>query len=70
MRRWSEPADLPLLLSQTTCNWSLAAVEEDVDSAAHDVAAQCGAGDKLKFQIGPPQCTYDVVLSFVDEEMV
>ncbi len=29
---WSEPVDLPLLLSQTKHNWSLAAVDVDVDS--------------------------------------
>jgi hypothetical protein len=41
VRRWSEAVDLPLLPSQTKCNWSLAAVETDVDSGPHDMVAQC-----------------------------
>ena len=36
--------DLHLLLSQAKYNWSLAAVEVNVDSAAYDMVAQCGAG--------------------------
>jgi hypothetical protein len=43
-RRWSEPVDLPLVLSQTKLNWSLAAVEADNYSATYDMQAQCGAG--------------------------
>jgi hypothetical protein len=43
-----EPVDLPLLLSQTKCIWSLAPVEADVHSATHDMVAQCGAGDQPK----------------------
>jgi hypothetical protein len=40
-RRWSEPVDFALLLSQTKYNWCLAAVEADVDGARYDVVAQC-----------------------------
>jgi len=40
-----------LLLSQTKYNWSLAAVEVDVDSATHDVAAQCEAGGQPKLDL-------------------
>jgi len=47
-RQWSEPVDLPLLLSQTKLNLSLAAVEADNDSATHDMEAQCGAGGQPK----------------------
>jgi hypothetical protein len=43
-RRWCELVDLPLLLSQTNYNWSLAPVEAHVDSATHDMVAQCGCG--------------------------
>jgi hypothetical protein len=43
VRRWSEPVDSPLLLFQTNCNRSLAAVEEDGDSARCDMVAQCVA---------------------------
>ena len=42
--RWSEPVDLPLLLSQTKYNWSLAAVDVIEDSATHDMVTQCVAG--------------------------
>jgi len=42
--RWSEPLDLPLLLSQTNFIRSLASVDADVDSATYDLVAQCGAG--------------------------
>ena len=48
MRRWCEPVDLPLLLSQTKYNWSLAPVEADVDSGTYDMVAQCGAGGQPK----------------------
>jgi hypothetical protein len=37
-RRNFEPVDLPLLLSQTNYNWSLAPVEAHVDSATPNVA--------------------------------
>jgi hypothetical protein len=47
-RRWSEPVDLPLILSQTKFVWSLAAVEADNDSATYDMEAQCGAGGQPK----------------------
>ena len=50
-RGWSEPVDLPLLLSQTKYNRSLAADEADVDSAPHNMVAQCWAGGKLKFDL-------------------
>jgi hypothetical protein len=49
VRGWSEPVDFPLLLSQTKYNWKLAADEADVDGAAHDMVAQCGAVGQLKF---------------------
>jgi hypothetical protein len=39
MMRWNEPLDLPFLRSQTNYDWSLAAVDVDVDSANHDVVA-------------------------------
>jgi hypothetical protein len=39
MRRWSEPVDLPLLLSCPKYNWSLALDEVDVDSGTHDMLA-------------------------------
>jgi hypothetical protein len=39
MMRWNEPLDLPFLRSQTKYDWSLAAVDVDVDSANHDVVA-------------------------------
>jgi hypothetical protein len=38
--------DLPLLLSQTNYNRSLAPVEANVDSATHDMVAQCCAGTR------------------------
>jgi hypothetical protein len=47
-RGWSEPVDLPLLLSQTKYNRSLTAIEAGVDSATHDMVVQCGAGDQPK----------------------
>jgi hypothetical protein len=40
--------DLPLLLSQTKSNWSLAANEAVVRCATHDMVAHCGAGGQLK----------------------
>jgi len=49
--RLSEPVDLPLLLSQTKCNRSLAAVEANVDSATDDVVAQCVAGGQPKLDL-------------------
>ena len=74
MRRWSEPVDLRLLLSQTTYNGSLPPVEAlppdeaHVDSATHDVVSECGACGQPK--VGPFQYTYEVVISFVGETMV
>jgi hypothetical protein len=47
-RRWSEPVDLLLVLSQTNLNWSLSAVKADNESATYDMQAQCGAGGKPK----------------------
>jgi hypothetical protein len=49
--RWSEPLDLPLLLSQTNFIWSVAAVEADVVKATHNVVAQCGAGGQPKLDL-------------------
>jgi hypothetical protein len=46
--RWSEPVDLPFLLSQTKYNWSLAEVDADIDSTTQDMVAQCDAGGKHK----------------------
>jgi hypothetical protein len=43
--------DLPLLLSQTNYNWSLAPVEANVDSARVDMVAQCGAGDQPQIDL-------------------
>jgi L-arabinose isomerase len=51
VRRWSEPVDFPLLLSQTKYNRSLAPDEADVDSATHDMVAQCGDGGQHKFDL-------------------
>jgi hypothetical protein len=42
---------LPLLLSQTIFNWSLAPVEANVDSARVDMVAQCGAGDQPQIDL-------------------
>jgi len=39
-RLWSEPLDLPFLLSQTNVFWSLAPVDADVDIATYDMLAQ------------------------------
>ena len=46
--QWSEPVDLPLLLSQTKYNWSLAEVDADIDSTTQDMVAQCDAGGQPK----------------------
>jgi hypothetical protein len=70
VRRWSEPVDLPLLLSQTKYNWSLASVEAHVDDARYDTNAHCGVGGQSKSQIGPPPDAYEATLSFAGEEMV
>jgi len=51
MRRWSEQVDLHFLPPQTKYNWSLAAVEADVDSDTHDMVAQCGAGGQSKLDL-------------------
>ena len=67
MRRWSEPDDLPLVLSQTKYNWSLAADGEDVHSATHDMEVQCGGGGQPKLVLRSPQYTCDVVVSFIGE---
>ncbi len=50
-RRWSESVDLPLVLSQTKLNWSLAVVEEVVDSVTHNMVTQCGAGGQPKLDL-------------------
>jgi hypothetical protein len=47
-RRWPEPFDLRLLLSQTKYNRSLAPAEAHVDSATHDMAVQRAAGGQPK----------------------
>ena len=70
MRRWSELDDLPLVLSQTKYNWSLAADGVHVDNSTDDMVVQSGGGGQLNFQIGPLHYTYDVVVSFVGETMV
>jgi len=44
----SEPVDLPLLLSQTKYNCSLAPVHEIVDRARYDMVAKCGVGSQPK----------------------
>jgi hypothetical protein len=51
VRRWSEPVDLPFLLSQAKYNWSQAPVDATVDSDRHDMAAQCGAGGRPKVDL-------------------
>jgi hypothetical protein len=51
VRRWSEPVDFPLLLSQTKYKRSLAPDEADVDSATHDMVAQCGDGCQPKMDL-------------------
>jgi len=61
-RQWSEPVDFPLLLSHTKYIWSLAAVGAYIDSATCDMVAQCGAGGQPKFQIGPHDDTYEIVV--------
>ena len=43
--------DLCLLLSRTNINRSLAADDNDIDSATHDMAAQCGAGGQPKLHL-------------------
>jgi hypothetical protein len=48
VRRWSEPVDLPLLLSQTKYNWSLASAETNVDDARYYTNAHCGVGGQSK----------------------
>jgi hypothetical protein len=67
MIRRSEPVDLPLLLSQTNYNWSLAPVEANVDSATHDMVAQYGAGDQPQMDL---LSTYEDVVPFVGDEEV
>jgi hypothetical protein len=49
--RFSEKVDLLLRLAYPTYNWSLAAVDADVDSATHDTVAQCGAGGQSIFDL-------------------
>jgi len=46
MRRWTEPVDLPLPLSQTKYNWSLAPAQSHVDDDRYVTAAQFVAGGK------------------------
>jgi hypothetical protein len=65
VRRRSEPVVLPFLLSQTSFNWSLAPVEANIDSATHDMVAQCGVGDQPQIDL---LSTYEVVVPFVGDE--
>jgi hypothetical protein len=51
VRCLSEPVDLPLLLATTKYDWSPAAVEADVDSAKHDMVAQCGDDGQPKLDL-------------------
>jgi hypothetical protein len=51
VRRWSEPVDLCLLLSQTTYYESLAPVEAHVDSGTHDVVSECGAVSQFQMDL-------------------
>jgi hypothetical protein len=69
VRRWREPVDFPLLLSQTKYQWSLAPVVVDVDSATHDIADQCGADGRYTAQIGPSQKKKVVEVSCVGVTM-
>jgi hypothetical protein len=69
VRGRSESVALPLLLSQTKYNWSLAPIEADVDSATHDMVAQCCDCGQAKFQILPHDDTYEFVVSYVGERM-
>jgi hypothetical protein len=70
VRVWSEPVDLPLLLSQTKYNWSLAADEADIYSGTYDMVSQCVAGGQPKLQIGPHHDTYEVVVCLAGASMV
>jgi hypothetical protein len=51
VRQWSEPVDLPFLLSQTKYNAPVAADEADVYSDRFDAVAQCVAGGEPKFEL-------------------
>jgi hypothetical protein len=51
VRQWSEPVAFPLLLSQTKYKRSLVADEADVDSATHDMVAQCCDGGQPKMDL-------------------
>jgi hypothetical protein len=61
MRRWFEPLDLPLLLSQTNVNRSPAPAHAHVDSSTQDMVVQCDAGGLHKSDLIPD--TYEVVIS-------
>jgi outer membrane lipopolysaccharide assembly protein LptE/RlpB len=50
-RRWSVPVDLPLLVSQTKYDTSLAAVDAELDNGTHDMVAQSGAGGIPKLDL-------------------
>jgi hypothetical protein len=50
-RRWSEPADLPLLPSQAKHNWSPAADDADDDGATNEMVAQCSAGGQPRWDL-------------------
>ena len=51
MRQWSEPVDLPFLLSQTKYIGPVAVDEADVYSDINDMVAQCVAGGQPKFEL-------------------
>jgi hypothetical protein len=51
LRRWSEPLDLPFLLSQRKWNETIATVEAHGSSAIYDMVAQCGAGGRPKLDL-------------------
>jgi hypothetical protein len=51
VRKWREPVDLPLPLSQAKQIWSLAPVEVDVGRARYEMVAQCGAGGRPKLNL-------------------
>jgi hypothetical protein len=51
VRRWSELDDLPLVLTQTKYNWSLAADVVHEDNHTHDMVVQCGGGGQPKLDL-------------------
>jgi hypothetical protein len=57
IRCWYVPLDSPLILSRTNFIWSNASAEADLDSASHDLVAQCGAGGLSKLDLISAQTT-------------